>query len=357
MRTIAPLAMFLLWAACQVPSAPTAGRLLLVGGGLDDDTRSVHELLLQAGDGAPHVVVATAATGPQDDEAIDKAEALRTWRPGVDVQVVRRETPTADALVALQRATAVFFTGGDQKRITKHYRDGGASSPEREALFAVLARGGLVGGGSAGCAMMGEQMLLSGQSAQALGVPDTYDDGSPVPLGPRLGQGMGFLPGVLTDSHFFERDRIGRLVAGLLHGPDRLGLGVGEDAAVLVDLGPRTMTGVTPSESLFVDGTFAQRDGAVLFGFRARIVGQGDTLPIATLGSVPPQRLPSEPGRVVPIVEPGQNRQLASWRLFRQAAVPGSGVHELRLQGFTVRAMPAGDGVVVVEIQVGVPKS
>jgi hypothetical protein len=46
------------------------------------------------------------------------------------------------------------------------------------------------------------------------------------------------------------------------------------------------------------------------------------------------------------VVEPGQNRQLASWRLFRHAMVPGSGVHELRCDGFTVRAMPAGDGVV-----------
>lgn len=354
MRTLAPLAMFCLCVGCQ---APSAGRLLLVGGGLDDDTRSVHELLLQARGGAPHVVVATAATGPQDDEATDKTEALRTWRPGVAVDVMRRETPTADALAALQRATAVFFTGGDQKRITERYRDDGANSPERDALFAVLARGGLVGGGSAGCAMMGERMLLSGQSAQALGVPDTYDDGSPVPLGPRLGQGMGFLPGVLTDSHFFERDRIGRLAAGLLHGPDRFGLGVGEDAAVLVDLGTRTMTGVTPSESLFVDGTFARRDGAVLFGLRARMVGQGDTCAIEALGDAPPPRLPSEPGRVVPIVEPGQNRQLASWRLFRQAAVPGSGVHELRLQGFTVRAMAAGEGVVVIEIQVDIPKT
>lgn len=353
MRTLCSIAVLFVGAACQAPG----GRLLLVGGGLDDDTRSVHELLLQARAGAPHVVVATAATGPQDDEATDKTEALRSWRPGVAVDVIRRETPTAEGVAALQRATAVFFTGGDQKRITARYRDGGASSPEREALLGVLTRGGLVGGGSAGCAMMGEQMLLSGQSAAALGVPDTYDDGSPVPLGPRLGQGMGFLPGVLTDSHFFERDRIGRLAAGLLHGPDRFGLGVGEDAAVLVDLGTCTMTGVTPSESLFVDGTFAQREGAVLFGLRARLVGQGDTFVITTLGDAPPPRLPSEPGRVVPIVEPGQNRQLASWRLFRQAAVPGSGVHELRLQGFTVRAMAEGEGVVVIEIQVDIPKT
>ncbi len=338
-------------AAQERALAAANGRLLLVGGGLDDDTRSVYELLLEAPAGqSPHVVVATAATGPEDVEATDKSEALRAWSPTTKVSVVRRATSTADTVATLQTATSVFFTGGDQKRITERYRPSGAPTPEFAALLAVLARGGIVGGGSAGCAMMGEQMLLGGRSAQALGVPDTSGDGEPAPVGPRLGWGMGFLPGVLTDSHFFERDRIGRLAAALHQGPDRLGLGVGEDAAVLVELASRTLVGVTASESLFVDGTFAQREGAVLFGLRARLLGQGERLAIAPLGEVEPPRLPADPGRQVPVVEPGQNRQLASWRLFRHAMVPGSGVHELRCDGFTVRAMPAGDGMVVFEL-------
>lgn len=337
--------------SAQAAAAAANGRLLLVGGGLDDDTRSAYAELLAERDGrAANVVVATAATGPEDVEATDKSEALRAWAPTVPVAVVRRATSTADTVAALQQATAVFFTGGDQKRITERYRLGGASLPERDAMLAVLARGGLVGGGSAGCAMMGERMLLGGRSAQALGVPDTSGDGEPAPVGPRLGQGMGFLPGVLTDSHFFERDRIGRLAAALHAGPDRLGLGVGEDAAVLVELASRTMVGVTPSESLFVDGTFAQREGAVLFGLRARVIGQGERLAIAPLGSAAPARVPAGAARQVPVVEPGQNRQLASWRLFRHAMVPGSGVHELRCDGFLVRAMPAGDGSVVFEL-------
>lgn len=341
-------------AAQERALAAANGRLLLVGGGLDDDARAVYELLLAAPAGqASHVVVATAATGPEEVEATDKLEALRAWSPTTKASVVRRATSTAETVASLQTATSVFFTGGDQKRITERYLPNGASTPEFSALLAVLARGGLVGGGSAGCAMMGEQMLLGGRSAQALGVPDTSGDGEPAPVGPRLGWGMGFLPGLLTDSHFFERDRIGRLAAALRQGPDRLGLGVGEDAAVLVELASRTLVGVTPSESLFVDGTFAQRDGAVLFGLRARLLGQGERLAIAPLGDVAPPRLPTDPGRQVPVVEPGQNRQLASWRLFRHAMVPGSGVHELRCDGFTVRAMPAGDGSVVFELVVG----
>ena len=367
LRSSSLVAAMLFVACANAPSSPstvganpaslaTSGTLLLVGGGLDDDARAVYERLLAAPPGrALHVVVATAATGPEEVEATDKREALRAWAPGVAVDVVRRDTGTADSVAAFARASAVFFTGGDQKRITARYRPGDQDSPELAALRALLARGGVVGGGSAGCAMMGERMLLGGRNAQALGVPAAPDDdGDPVPTGPRLGVGMGFLRGVLTDSHFFERERIGRLTAALLAGPDRLGLGVGEDAALLIDVAAHTACGITPSESLLVDGTFVRRDGAVLSGLRARCIGQGDAVPLRPLGTEPPPPLPGTTTRTLPVVEPGQNRQLASWRLFRQAAVPGAGVLMLPCEGFHVRAMAAGDGVTVVfEVVVG----
>ncbi|MFN6195106.1 MAG: hypothetical protein ACK5BN_14940 [Planctomycetota bacterium] len=84
------------FAACgavadAAPPTAACGSLLLVGGGLDDDARPVYERLLALAARAGHVrvVVMTAATGPQDEEATDKAEALRTWVPAVPVEVVR----------------------------------------------------------------------------------------------------------------------------------------------------------------------------------------------------------------------------------------------------------------------------
>jgi cyanophycinase len=336
--------------ACAVPSG-TQGTLLLVGGGLDNDARPVYARLL-AGP-APRLVVATAATGPQDAEATDKTEAARAFSPGVAVDVLRRETTTAAAIAALSRASAVFFTGGDQQRITARYRPDGQPGAEWQALRQLLARGGVLGGGSAGCAMLGERMLLGGRSEQALGIPATTEAGEPVPLGPRLGPGMAFLPGVLTDSHFFERDRLGRLVAALGQGPDRLGLGVGEDAAVAVDLATRLVTGITTAETLLVDATFAQRVGAHWVGLRARLVGQGDEVALAPLGHTPPAAFPPAPtiAHEVPVVEPGQNRQLASWRLFRHA-VPGAGTIRLQLAGWSVLAEAESAGVVRFELRV-----
>jgi hypothetical protein len=54
--------------------------------------------------------------------------------------------------------------------------------------------------------------------------------------------------------------------------------------------------------------------------------------------------------RDVPVVEPGQNRQLASWRLFRTVGGPGGGAERLLLDGWQITAWPAGSGEVVFEV-------
>lgn len=323
MRALALVALALL-AACQgTPDAavPARGRLLIIGGGLDDDQAQVYRRLvaLAGRAGAPRVVIATAATGPQDEEATDKAESLRTHAPEVPVEIVKRETDTAATVAAIDRATAMFFTGGDQARILARYRPSGEDGPELAAMRRLLARGGVIAGASAGCAMLGPQMLLGGRSAQALGVQAPGAAGEGSETGPRLGTGMALLPAVLTDSHFFERDRLGRLVAGLAGSGLQLGLGVGEDAAVEVDLATGVATCITVSEALLVDAAHLRRDGARWLGLRARVFGQGESVNLrASLGAAPPAPITAPP-RDVPIVEPGQNRQLASWRLFRQA--------------------------------------
>jgi beta-aspartyl-peptidase (threonine type) len=322
-------------------ASQSLGKLLIVGGGLDNDTAPVYRALLEAGQGP--VLVATAATGPEEDEALDKTEALLAHDRDAEVIVLRRETGDEETIVALQRARSVFFTGGDQQRIVDRYPPG----PVRAAFHAFVERGGTLGGGSAGCAMLGERMLLGGRSAQALGIPAKDEDGVELTLGPRIGLGMGFLPGVLTDSHFFERDRLGRLCAALVQGPDKLGLGVGEDAAVEVDLAARTVRGITWSESLLVDARFARAEGGRFGPFVAQLVGASETLPLGGLCVQSPTPLLDGAPTQIPVVEPGQNRQLASWRLFRRARA-GVDLFEWHGEGWSVRAQGLGDGRRVV---------
>lgn len=362
MRRHSLLILLALAACATAPRAwpPTNGTLLLIGGGLDDDSAAVYGrfLALAGAHAAPRIVVMTAATGPQDQESIDKTEALRTWRPGIVVETVWRETTTAASVAAIDAATALFFTGGDQQRITARYRPGGAETPEWLAMQRLLARGGVIAGASAGCAMMGRRMLEGGSSAQALGVPAKATtappaaaaaDAAPAPLGPRLGDGMAFLPVGLTDSHFFERDRLGRLVAALAASGERWGYGVGEDAGVEVDLATGELHCVSASEALLVDAAGARRDGAAWTGLRARVLRQGERFVLPTAVGVPSD-VPHAVQHEVPVAEPGQNRQLASWRLFRQAAVVGSGVWRLRCEGWSVRAVADADGWVAFAI-------
>lgn len=345
------------------PRPSQQGTLLLIGGGLDDDNRPVYErfMSLAAANGQARVVIATAATTEQEVEATDKTEALRTWAPSVQVTVVRRETATAETVAAIDQASAMFFTGGAQQRITDRYRPHDQPTPEWLAMRRLLDRGGVIAGTSAGDAMMGEIMFLGGGSATALGMQprptkpvsgDDEDEENPTQMGPRLAPGMAFLPWAISDSHFFERDRIGRLVAALETSNRHLGIGVGEDAAVEVDLASGELRGISVSESLLVDTAALQRRGLARSGIVARLIGQGERLkPSEWLARTPPPpAAPAGSERQMAIVEPGQNRQLAAWRLFRQASHPGSPAIRQKLNGYSLTVFPAGNGDIALEI-------
>lgn len=329
--------------ACRTVPEPrgTAGTLLAIGGGLDDDSQFVYErlLALAAAHGPARIAIVTAATGPEQQEAIDKAEALRAWAPGVAVDVIWRDTPTEATVAAIEGATALFFTGGDQARITARYRPDGAATPEWLAMRGLLARGGVIAGASAGCAMLGREMLLGGDSAAAL------RDGA------RVGPGMAFVDCVLTDSHFFERDRLGRLVAAAMGG-SVVGLGVGEDAAVEIDLATGVATGLTTAQTLLVDARRARRDGGRWTGLRARLLGRGERWSLrdgAGDAAVPPP--PVGAPSVVPVVEPGQNRQLASWRVLRFAQQADGGCWRLAFDGWALLAWPDGQGAIALQLE------
>jgi cyanophycinase len=341
------------------------GTLLLIGGGLDDDNRPVYERFatLASRAGTPSIVIATAASGDQEDSAKGKLESFRTWCPQARVEVMRRETPTAESVAMIDRATAMFFTGGDQKRITDRYRPGDRDGPELVAMRRLLARGGVIAGTSAGDAMMGEVMFHTGRSAQALGLPRVRETGTEdddAALGPRIGPGMGLVGWVVTDSHFFERNRVGRLVAALEVSGRRLGIGVGEDAAVEIDLASGEMTGVSVADSLLVEvGGLRRREGSLdRLGCRGLVMRQGTRVSLPALLAAAPRVAGDAPAvvREVPVAEPGQNRQLASWRLFMQAADSRDGAVALTLDGWSLRAWAAGDGWSWFDVVVPTPK-
>jgi cyanophycinase len=201
------------------------GLLLVIGGAesiSEDDDRILERFVALAGGVAARlVVIATASESPDDREKEYVAVFERLGvRDVTALRLERREQANSDLAVAtLERATGVFFTGGDQLRITTVM---GGSKVDL-TLHARLSDGLVLAGTSAGAAMMSGTMILGGHDA-------TLSTSSV-----RTGPGMEFLSGVLIDMHFAERGRLNRLLSAVASFPHELGLGIDENTAILVD--------------------------------------------------------------------------------------------------------------------------
>ena len=119
----------------------------------------------------------------------------------------------------LEEAGGIFFTGGDQLRITSVL----GGTPLEDALWRAHRRGAVIGGTSAGASAMSTTMLVGGA-----------DEESARRATVRMCPGLGFLPDAVVDQHFAQRGRINRLLAALAQNPGTLGIGIDEDTAVLV---------------------------------------------------------------------------------------------------------------------------
>ncbi len=112
-------------------------------------------------------------------------------------------------------ATGVWFSGGLQSRLAAAY----AGTAFERRLVNLLERGGVVGGTSAGAAVLSRTMILGSGGGIAA-----------------EGQGLGLLPGAVVDQHFLRRNRLGRLLGVLTHHPELVGFGVDEGTALVVGL-------------------------------------------------------------------------------------------------------------------------
>ena len=200
---------------------PRRGRLLIIGGAERRGTAILARFVALAGGPAARIVViATASREPSVLET--EYVSAFTGLGAAAVSSLRLETRSQanDPAVAevLSSATGVFFTGGDQLRITAVL--GGTQVDS--LLQRLVATGAVVlAGTSAGAAMMSGTMIVGG-------------DGPGVTTASvRTGPGLEFLPGVLIDMHFAERGRLNRLLSAVALYPHELGLGIDEDTAIL----------------------------------------------------------------------------------------------------------------------------
>jgi cyanophycinase len=139
----------------------------------------------------------------------------------VELKVRNRcEAADEEKIRCLDGAAALFFTGGDQLKITSQIGD----TPICKELHSIYMDGGVIAGTSAGASAMCETMLVRGTAQETHRIGDLM-----------MAPGLGLIPGVIIDQHFAERGRMGRLLGAVALNPRILGIGIDEDTAIVVE--------------------------------------------------------------------------------------------------------------------------
>jgi len=197
--------------------------ILAVGGAEDKvDRREVLERFVREAGGprARIAILPTASAVPEERAAFyQKVFAEIGAASSLHVPIVTRED--ADAAPHAQTiagCTGVFMTGGDQSRLVEVL----AGTASFRALRDRLSAGGVLAGTSAGASAFSATMIVGGET----GLQVRRE-------GVRLAPGLGIITRLIIDQHFSQRERLGRLLAATALEPDRLGVGIDEDTAIV----------------------------------------------------------------------------------------------------------------------------
>ncbi len=245
------------------------GSLVIVGGGLEPDNKSVFNQLIELAGGHEKAVfsVIPSASGvamqtfvyfrselisygikPENIHLIPIAMADDDSTKDVDESTWKNNGNDPKLAEIVQKSTCIWFSGGDQLRTMKTLlKPDGSKTVVLEAIWEVYNRGGVIGGTSAGAAIMSEPMIGAGNSMGALmhGVKTSFEgEDFPEGKGVLLTHGLGFFPLGIVDQHFNARARLARLIVAMLHDPQKTqtGFGVDENTALIYNGKQRILT-------------------------------------------------------------------------------------------------------------------
>ncbi|ASF40554.1 cyanophycinase [Halobacillus halophilus] len=236
----------------------TKGSLVMAGGALGSSNEEVYEAFItRAGEDATFGIIPAASSSLKssnafkedlmqygvDEESIDilplsNHDFSGTKENESDWLKNRNNEKLAEKI---KEYDGIWFVGGDQTDITASLlNEDGTKSKVLESLWSIYEKGAVLGGTSAGAAIMSDVMIAGGGSHDTLakGFTDTYDGMSQQEGGASyLEQGLGFFPHGIIDQHFDNKARLGRLIATSSAHADEgeFSYGIDEDTALIFD--------------------------------------------------------------------------------------------------------------------------
>ena len=220
----------------RVPDGAVRGFIIPIGGAEEkqNDPLILQRFVELCGGENADIVVLPTASRLQDTGA--RYERIFRELGAADVTAVdfdtRRDCAESNRLDRIARAKGVFFTGGNQLRITTLI----GGTPVAKLIRERNAHGMHVAGTSAGAAVLSEHMIAFGE-----------EGGSPRAGSVGLSPGLGLTNRFIIDQHFRQRDRLGRLTTALAFNPFAVGIGLDEDTAAFIG----------PDNTLEVEGSGA----------------------------------------------------------------------------------------------------
>jgi cyanophycinase len=218
------VAALLVVAAITSPTAqqvgPSSGALVIVGGAMQDPEIIERFIDLAGGPEAPLVIVPTAGDADNYDQYWSGVRPFRDNGARNLTVLHTRDPKVADSeafVKPITTARGVFFTGGRQWRLADAYLN---TRVQRE-LQALLGRGGVIGGSSAGATILGS-FLVRGDTK-----------GNETMIGDHT-VGFGFLKNSAIDQHLLRRNRQFDLIDVVQKHPELLGIGIDENTAIVV---------------------------------------------------------------------------------------------------------------------------
>ncbi|MBI1782030.1 MAG: cyanophycinase [Sphingobacteriales bacterium] len=187
-------------------------------------------------------IITTASTIPYEvgENYMDAFGRIGCTNIGVMHIRNRQDTMDADFMKRIKTCDAVMFSGGNQLRLS--VTDGGTE------FLAIMKKryqeeeGFLIAGTSAGAMAMSSTMIYEGNATRAHLKGEV-----------KMTTGLGFIDGVIIDSHFEKRGRFGRLAQAIATNPQCIGIGLGEDTGMLITEGNK-MEAIGSGLVIIVDG-------------------------------------------------------------------------------------------------------